>query len=277
MSRTKTLPAQQAAAFRALELVLHIQATGGITTRDLDRRSGLSMADTSWLLHWLRAQFFITTVGGAHIPGPVLEMAARADQHEPLMQQVLDGLRDQIGAALYLARYTDGEIDILQSSHSPTAPPVAVKAPFPETGHASAVGKALLADLDFTARMEHLARYTPVPLTDRTITNPRTLFDTLDRHGPHAAQFDVLEYSDLNVCAAYSLTLPGHDTTCIALALPTHQHHRLVRAAAALSEASTGLLLTRLLTTPTATTPNTPTSDPRLPHTAQASRAIALP
>ncbi|WP_419248873.1 IclR family transcriptional regulator domain-containing protein [Streptomyces melanogenes] len=121
-----------------------------------------------------------------------------------------------------MGRSTDGEIDILQSSHNSTAPPVRVKAPFPATGHASAVGKALLADLDFTARMEHLARYEPVPLTDRTITNPRILFDTLDRHGPNAAQFDVLEYSDLNVCAAYSLTLPGHDATCVAPALPTN-------------------------------------------------------
>ncbi|MFK8911809.1 hypothetical protein ACJA3G_32890, partial [Streptomyces sp. YS-3] len=124
MSRTKTLPAQapaqQAAAFRALELLLHIQAAEGITTRDLARRTGISMADTSWLLHWLRAQFFIKTVGGAHSPGPVLDMAARTDQHEQLMQQILDGLRDQIGAAVYLARYRDGEIDVLQSSHSPT-------------------------------------------------------------------------------------------------------------------------------------------------------------
>ncbi|MFI1177586.1 hypothetical protein [Streptomyces melanogenes] len=76
-----------------------------------------------------------------------------------------------------------------------------------------------------------------------------------------------------NVCAAYSLTLPGHDTTCIALALPTHRRHRLLQAAAALSEASTGLLLT----TPTATTPNPTTTSCRPPHTAAASSPIALP
>lgn len=276
MTRTKTLPAQapaqQAAAYRALELVLHIQAAGGITTRDLARRTGISMADTSWLLHWLRAQFFIKTVSGAHFAGPVLEMAARTDHHEQLMQQVLDGLRDQIGAAVYLAKYTDGEIDVLQSSHSTTAPPVRLKAPFPQAGHASAVGKALLADLDFAARMEHLARYAPVPLTERTITSPRLLFDALDRHGPNAAQFDVLEYSHLNVCAGFSLTLPGHDATCVALALPAHRRHDLIRAATALSHASTGLLLTRLLTTPHPTpSPLTPPAA-LLPH-----RAIALP
>ncbi|MER6523110.1 IclR family transcriptional regulator C-terminal domain-containing protein [Streptomyces sp. NPDC001553] len=271
MARSRVLPAhppaQQTAAIRSRDLLHHIQTAAGITTRDLVRRTGMSVTTTSWLLHWLRAQFFVETVAGVHRPGPVLEMASRTDQHELLMQQTLDALRDHLDAAVYLSTYTSGDILIHQSSHSATAPPVRVGAPFSITGHASACGKALLADLDFDARMEHLARHEPVSLTARTITNPRILFDNLDRHGPHAVQFDLLEYSEQNVCAAFSLTVPGHDTACIAVALPADQHHRLIDTAAALSQASTGLLLTRLLTTAT----TWPTD------TTEAPRAIALP
>ncbi|MFJ3880913.1 IclR family transcriptional regulator C-terminal domain-containing protein [Streptomyces sp. NPDC090077] len=165
------------------------------------------------------------------------------------MQQTLDALRDQLGAAVYLSIYTSGEVEILQSSHSPTAPPVQVRAAFTDSAHASAVGKALLADLDFSARMEHLTRYQLRSYTGHTITNLRTLFDNLDGDGPRTLHYDLLEYSDLNLCAAFSLTLPGHDATCVALALPTDQHHRLKRTARALSKLSTGLLAHLLTTT----------------------------
>lgn len=282
MARSRILPAQppqqQAAAIRARDLLHHIQSSGGITTRDLARRTGMSVTSTAWLLHWLRAQYLVDTIAGAHLPGPVMEMAGRPEQHEQLMQQTLDGLRDHLGAAVYLSTYTSGEINILQSSHSESAPPVHVGAAFTDTAHASAVGKALLADLDFEARMEHLTRYQPIPLTGRTITDPRTLFDNLDSHGPNAAQFDLLEYSHQNVCAAFSLTLPGTDATCVALALPTGQHRRLRRTAKALSEASAGLLLARLLTTTATHTTDTPTTPNSWPaETARPPRAIALP
>ncbi|MFD0367624.1 IclR family transcriptional regulator C-terminal domain-containing protein [Streptomyces sp. NPDC127114] len=44
---------------------------------------------------------------------------------------------------------------------------------FRDTAHASAVGKSLLAQLDFSGRMNHLARYPSVALTERTITSRR--------------------------------------------------------------------------------------------------------
>ncbi|MEE1752860.1 IclR family transcriptional regulator domain-containing protein [Streptomyces sp. SP18CS02] len=277
MARSHSLPAQPpaqlATAVRARDLLIHIQTAAGTTTRDLARRTGMSVTATSWLLHWLRTQFFIETVAGVHYPGSVLEMAMNADRHSSLMQQTLDGLRDRLRAAVYLSTYTGGEISILQSSHSASAPPVRIGAPFTDTGHASAVGKAHLAGLDFDGRMEHLARYQPVPLTPRTITSPRLLFDNLDRHGPNALQFDLLEYSERNVCAAFSLTLPGQDSGCVAFALPTGQRHRLIPTAAALSEASTGLLVVRLLSA-AATTAMPSTS--AWPREAGEGRAIAL-
>lgn len=196
------------------------------------------------LLDWLREQRLVDTVGGAHRPGPVMLLTMGTDPG--LLQRTLAELRDELDAAVYLSSYSDGEIRIHEAAHSRTAPPVKEWAPFSDTGHASAVGKSLLAQLDFESRMEHLARYPSVQLTDRTITNPRRLVEVLDGHGPHAAQFDLLEYSRTEVCVAYSLGLPGRASS-IALSLPAHQHPRLIAAARSLSVRATGILLAHLV------------------------------
>ncbi|WP_128512369.1 IclR family transcriptional regulator domain-containing protein [Streptomyces inhibens] len=240
-------PQQWKAAVRALDILYLVDAAGGITTRALARRSGLPLAAVAWLLHWLRGQHLISTVAGAHFPGPLMEMTRDPEQRDRLLQQTLAGLRDQLGAAVYVSGYAHGDVEVLQSAYGPEAPAVEEWVNFRDAAHASAVGKSLLAQLDFDGRMNHLARYRPIKLTDRTITNPRALFETLDGHGPHAAQFDLLEYSPLEVCAAFPLGIPGQ-ATCVALSLPAGQRHRLLPAARALSERSAGLLMALLLT-----------------------------
>ncbi|MFG2496486.1 hypothetical protein ACGFSD_36325 [Streptomyces caniferus] len=94
--------------------------------------------------------------------------------------------------------------------------------------------------------MEHLASYPSVQLTEQTITNSRRLVEVLDDHGPHAAQFDLLEYSRTEICVAYSLGLPGQASS-IALSMPAHQHPRLIIAARTLSARATGILLAHLI------------------------------
>ncbi|MGW1376872.1 IclR family transcriptional regulator domain-containing protein [Streptomyces sp. NPDC002446] len=240
-------PQQWKAAARALDILYLVDAADGITTRALTRRSGLPLAPVAWLLHWLRGQHLISTTAGAHFPGPLMKMTHHPEQRHQLLQQTLTGLRDHIGAAVYVSGYTHGDVNVLQSAYGPQAPAVKEWVDFRDAAHASAVGKSLLAQLDFDGRMNHLARYRPIKLTDRTITNPRALFEALDGHGPHAAQFDLLEYSHLEVCAAFPLGIPGR-ATCVALSLPAGQRHRLLPAARALSERSAGLLLALLLT-----------------------------
>ncbi|MGW2918202.1 IclR family transcriptional regulator domain-containing protein [Streptomyces angustmyceticus] len=231
-------------AQRARDLIHLINSSDGIDTRTLAQRGGLSMNMTVKLLDWLRQQRLVDSIGGAHRPGPIMQLTTGTDPG--LLQRTLAELRDELDAAVYLSSYSDGEIRIHEAAHSSTAPPVEEWAPFSDTGHASAVGKSLLAQLDFDSRMEHLARYPSVQLTDRTITNPRRLVEVLDGHGPHAAQFDLLEYSRTEVCVAYSLGLPGRASS-IALSLPVHQHPRLITAARSLSGRATGILLAHLI------------------------------
>ncbi|MFJ2400315.1 IclR family transcriptional regulator C-terminal domain-containing protein [Streptomyces xanthochromogenes] len=259
-------PAHAQAAQRARDLLQRISAADGITTRTLALRCAMSITSTAWLLHWLRGQNLVETVAGVHRPGPVMALVSRPDRHGPLLEQALTALRDQLGAAVYISAYADGDVRVLASVHSPTAPPVDEWVAFRDAAHASAVGKSLLAQLDFESRMDHLARHPSIPLTERTITSTRALIDSLDGYGPHAAQFDLLEYSHREVCVAYSLGLPGR-TSCVALSLPADRSHRLIHAARSLSERATGLLLAHLLTddsgvpatdTPTSTFGSTP-------------------
>ncbi|MFE1776161.1 IclR family transcriptional regulator C-terminal domain-containing protein [Streptomyces sp. NPDC059008] len=240
-------PQQWRAAARALDILYLVDAAGGITTRALATRTRLSPAAVAWLLHWLRGQHLISTIAGAHFPGPLMAMTRHPEQRAELLQRTLTSLRDRLGAAVYVSGYMSGDVRVLQSAYGPDAPAVTEYVAFRDTAHASAVGKSLLAQLDFDGRMDHLARYRPIKLTDRTITSPRALFEALDGHGPHAAQFDLLEYSQHEVCVAFPLGIPGR-ATCVALSLPAGQRHRLLPTAHALSERSAALLLTLLLT-----------------------------
>ncbi|MER7111048.1 IclR family transcriptional regulator domain-containing protein [Streptomyces sp. NPDC000229] len=237
-------------AMRVLD-VLHAigGAEGPMSAVQIGRDTGLDASALEHLLAWLMEQGLVAAPEpGTFTAGPLLR--AWADQEgtarENALREVLSELRDRVGAAVYVSRYTDGEVRITQYAAGPGTPAVHEWVDFREAAHASAVGKSLLAQLDFAGRMDHLHRRRPVPLTPRTITDHRHLFQALDHHGPHAAQFDLLEYSNDEVCVAFPLTVAGR-AGCVALSLPVAQQHRLLEAADALSNRSASLLATLLL------------------------------
>ncbi|MFI1285226.1 IclR family transcriptional regulator C-terminal domain-containing protein [Streptomyces sp. NPDC020858] len=162
------------------------------------------------------------------------------------LQQTLGELRDAVGAAVYVSSYTDGEVSISRFSDGRDAPAVYEWVDFKSAAHASAVGKSLLAQLTYEQPMEHLSRHRAEPLTPRTITNHRELFEDIDGRGPRAAQFDRQEYSHCEVCVAIPLNL-GSQADALALSLPASQQHRLREAAQILTDQSTTVLLTLLL------------------------------
>lgn len=135
-------PIQWQTTQRARDLLLLIGSADGIDTRTLAHRAKMSMNNTALLLDWLRAQRLVDTIAGAHHTGPVMDFATQPDPEQRLLERALEELRDELGAAVYISTYTDGEIEIQVACHSPAAPPVREWAPFKDTGHASAVGKA---------------------------------------------------------------------------------------------------------------------------------------
>ncbi|WP_344361529.1 IclR family transcriptional regulator domain-containing protein [Streptomyces gobitricini] len=237
-------------AMRVLD-VLHTigGADGPMSAVQIARGTGVETSALERLLAWLSEQRLVAVPEpGAYTAGPLLRVWAehKGAERESALREILSELRDRVGAAVYVSRYTDGEVRISQYAAGPGAPAVREWVPFREAAHASAVGKSLLAQLDFEDRMDHLDRRRPVPLTPRTITDLRHLFHALDHHGPQAAQFDLLEYSNDEVCVAFPLTVAGR-AGCVALSLPVTQQHRLLEAADALSNRSATLLATLLL------------------------------
>ncbi|PJM98659.1 hypothetical protein CG740_34845 [Streptomyces sp. CB01201] len=246
-------PDQWQSALRVLDVLDIISgASRPVSAEHLAQRTSRSRPVLAQLLRWLCEQGLTTALDdGSYLPGPVLRlMSAPGSTHaEHVLRHALVGLRDTVGAAVYVSSYTDGEVTISQYADGPTAPKVHEWVDFRAAADASAVGKSLLAQLDFDSRMDHLSRRQPVRLTARTITNHHALFHALDAHGPQAAQFDLLEYSTQEVCVAIPLTVAGQ-VGCVALSLPAAQRHRLVDAARTLSNRSAGLLLSLLLARP---------------------------
>ncbi|MGW9374075.1 IclR family transcriptional regulator domain-containing protein [Streptomyces xanthophaeus] len=241
---------QWESALRVLDVLHTISGVGRpISTEHIHQATSLPRKPLQQLLVWLCEQGLIASTGdGGYIPGPVLTMISGQESLTPkeVLSQALDGLRDAVDAAVYVATYTNGEVTITEQAVGPTAPGVREWIDFRESAHASAVGKSLLAQLDFDRRMDHLSRRQPRPLTPRTITDRRVLFRALDGHGPQAPQFDILEYSNEEVCVAFHLGVRGQ-AGCVALSLPVTQRHRLFDAAKILSSRSSSLLLSILL------------------------------
>ncbi|WP_398897933.1 IclR family transcriptional regulator C-terminal domain-containing protein [Streptomyces sp. 3211.6] len=136
------------------------------------------------------------------------------------MRETLAFLRDEVGAAVYVAAYTDGEVSITQYADSPTAPAVHEWVDFREAVHASAVGKALLVQLNPADRRDHLGRHRMEAFTPHTITNQEELFAELDTRDPGEPLVDLQEYALGTVCAAVPIRT-GTDPECVALSLPT--------------------------------------------------------
>ncbi|MEV3987358.1 IclR family transcriptional regulator C-terminal domain-containing protein [Streptomyces sp. NPDC049837] len=237
-------------AMRVLDVLDAIgSADGPVSAARIAHGTGMDAPALEHLLAWLSQQGLVAAAGaGAYTAGPLMRVLSghRGAERENALREVLSDLRDTVGAAVYVSTYTDGEVRITQYADGPSTPAVYEWVDFREAAHASAVGKSLLAQLDFEGRMDHLHRRRPVPLTPRTITDHRHLFHALDHHGPQAAQFDLLEYSNDEVCVAFPLTLAGR-AGAVALSLPVARQHRLLEAADALSNRSASLLATLLL------------------------------
>lgn len=85
-----------------------------------------------------------------------------------------------------------------------------------------------------------------IQLTERTLTDERPLFQNLDADGPHAAQFDLLEYADIDCASATLSARPAVPPASPCRCTPTsiHAHHRHPHR---VSRRATGILLAHLL------------------------------
>lgn len=232
-------------ALRVLEIVARHEA--GVTDVELARQSKLPAHQLAALLRMLRREAYVEQIAdGAYVTGESLTRLGSAQHRDQALRAklkaTLDGLRDSIGAAVYISRYEDGEIKITDFADGPRTPKVNEWVDFRSSAHASAVGKSLLTQLDVNGRRDHLSRHKMARLTSRTITNERVLLNRLASQPATVPVLDLQEYAVGTVCAAVPITA-GSAVGCLALSLPVEHAHRLREAAQTLNRGAAPVLL----------------------------------
>ncbi|MCK1821355.1 IclR family transcriptional regulator [Streptomyces sp. XM83C] len=246
LTHEPTAPYQSAQdALRVLETVARY--TTGVTDAVLARETQLGMERLTSLLLMLRREGYVRQItDGAYVTGAAFSRLGAAQGHEEALrdqlQRTLNRLRDSVGAAVYLSRYTDGEVKVTQYAAGPATPAVHEWVDFRYAAHATAVGKSLLTQLDHNSRRDHLARHKMARLTSKTITSDKLLLSRLAAQPPTVPVLDLQEYAIGTVCAAVPITA-GSTVGCLALSLPVEHAHRLRKAADTLNRNAAPVLL----------------------------------
>ncbi len=244
-------------ALRALEVVN--RHSGGVNLTQIARETKLPQLVLARAVEQLIRADLVTPIGpDAYVAGHALPLSG-TDRTEGRghLRETLAWVRDAVGAAVYVARYTDGEVAITQYADGPAAPAVDEWVDFRAAAHASAVGKALLAQLDHDGRRDHLSRHRLTPFTTHTLTSLPVLFRQLDDRPPNTPLLDLQEYALGTVCAAVPITA-GPNPECVALSIPVPDPGRLKQAARILQSEAAAVLLALIVagsTRPTARRP----------------------
>lgn len=199
-------PEPVAAVRRALRLLEAAGARGGASADQLAREAGLPLVLVREMLPTLVQDAYVTELGdgtfvladtgagpGAERDGQVLRRRVRP---------VLTALRNDLSAAVYLTLYEDGEIRVMEIVDSARTPRVNLWVGFEDAGHATALGKSVLRELDAEARAEYLSRHSLTGLTPRTITHREELIEQLDSPSAAPLVMDREEYARGTTCIA---------------------------------------------------------------------------
>ncbi|MCK1798530.1 helix-turn-helix domain-containing protein [Streptomyces sp. XM4193] len=232
-------------ALRVLEAIARYP--DGRTEEELVKETGLPPGHLARLLVMLAREGYLEQLSDkTFVAGDAFRLLGgagdRRSRLEGQLQRTLTSLRDEVGAAVYISRYVDGEVKVTQFAAGPGTPAVQEWVDFRAAAHAMAVGKCLLTQLDHDGRRDHLSRHRTIRLTSRTTTSERVLFSQLDRQPPTVPVLDLQEYAMGTVCAAVPVTA-GASVGCLAVSLPLQKAHRLRYAARKLNERAAPVLL----------------------------------
>lgn len=199
-----TLIASVQRAFRLLEAVGAHE--NGAPAKLLARDTELPLGTAYHLLRTLVHDGYVRKLDdGGFILGDKLQTLHAMGRGQALLSRVrptLAALRDELATAAYLTFYEEGEIRVAEIVDGPKAPRVDLWVGFEEAGHATALGKSVLRELDDDSRRDYLARHPLADLTPRTITSPPELLRHLDSSPVAPAVTDLEEYTLGTVCIA---------------------------------------------------------------------------
>ncbi|OQR61481.1 transcriptional regulator [Streptomyces maremycinicus] len=215
-------------AFRLLEAVS--AHDNGAPAKQLARETALPLGTTYHLLRTLVNDGYLRKLqDGGFILGDRLQTLHTAGRGQALLSRVrpaLAALRDELATAAYLTFYEDGEIRVAEIVDGPRAPRVDLWVGFEDAGHATALGKSVLRELDEEARKDYLSRHHLADLTPRTITSVPELLRRLDSSPVAPAVTDLEEYTLGTVCVAVPVW-SGDTLGSLGVSLPVDRLPRL--------------------------------------------------
>ncbi|MGW7367889.1 IclR family transcriptional regulator [Streptomyces sp. NPDC054841] len=236
-------------AFRLLEAVgIH---EGGAPAKQLAREAQLPLATTYHLLRTLVHDGYLRKLDdGGFVLGDRLHTLHAAGRGQELLSRIrpaLAALRDEVSAAAYLTFYEEGEIRVAEIVDGPRAPRADLWVGFEDAGHATALGKCVLRELDGDSRNDYLSRHALADLTPRTFTRRSALLQHLDSLPTAPAVMDLEEYSLGTVCVAVPV-YSGHKLGSLGVSFPADRISRIEEIAERLgptaSRVTRGLSLT---------------------------------
>lgn len=179
---------------------------GEVPVQQLAREAGLPLATVNRLLKTLAQDGYLTALadGAYSLSGSPSSLGAGHHGQELLdrVRPVLTSLRDDLSAAVYLTLYEEGEIRVMEIVDNARAPRVDLWVGFQDAGHATALGKTVLRELDEKARAEYFSRHPLTDLTPRTITRREELLRQLDSSPTAPVVMDREEYARGTTCVA---------------------------------------------------------------------------
>ncbi|MFJ8539730.1 IclR family transcriptional regulator [Streptomyces sp. NPDC093591] len=236
-------------AFRLLEAVSAHE--NGAPAKQLARETGLPLATAYHLLRTLVHDGYVRKLDdGGFILGERLQTLHTTGRAQALLSRIrptLAALRDELSTAAYLTFYEDGEIRVAEIVDGPRTPRVDLWVGFEDAGHATALGKSVLRELDDESRKDYLSRHTLADLTPRTITDTPELLRRLDSSPMAPAVTDLEEYALGTVCVAVPV-YSGNTLGSLGVSLRADRRSRLEeitqRLLPAASRVTRGLSLT---------------------------------
>ncbi|MXM67703.1 helix-turn-helix domain-containing protein [Streptomyces sp. HUCO-GS316] len=215
-------------AFRLLEAVgSHVN---GAPAKQLARETDLPLATAYHLLRTLVHDGYLRKLDdGGFVLGDKVQTLNDTGRGQTTLSRVrptLAALRDELATAAYLTFYEEGEIRVAEIVDSPRTPRVDLWVGFEDAGHATALGKSVLREMDEDARNDYLSRHALADLTPRTITSTPVLLRQIDASPVAPAVTDLEEYSLGTVCVAVPV-YRGDTLGSLGVSLPADRLSRI--------------------------------------------------